>query len=250
MIELDFYNIENYVPPQNLYAMMVVGHVLEILRDLRIIGELGVERDNEGRVRSIQSRWVSLMFNWDDVCMPNGLCQGETDFDQLSGYSHLVEHPLEVTERTRARMKFSAQIDDFTYGNIALGVLEASLIPIALGDAQQREIPLEYVLRDTLGFICNIRSLTGYFSSPDTCLDTLGTKLSRLINRELNLLNVSGALHIRGALTPIDLDQDLMVDDFHLGRWYIESEQADFNGCFATCINDRCEQTTCQFNVD
>jgi hypothetical protein len=147
-------------------------------------------------------------------------------------------------------VKFSAQLNEFNYESIALGILESVLIPTALDVPRPSSLPLDLFLQDFFVAICHGRYFSNSFSSSELCLETLTDKLSRLIYRELSTLNLSEPVNVMGAFTPDDSDQDLVIDDLHLGRWYVEHNLSDFIGCFETCVDDTCEQTTCQFNAD
>ena len=119
-----------------------------------------------------------------------------------------------------------------SYGSIILGLMEAWIIPLALGDMTGLPVPLEELLRTYIP--CDrINESVGLAPDSMICDTVLVTAVSTLLRNQIIGLDFDeGAVKMSGRFVPVDLDSNRSVEK--LDEYNSLNIENDFTKKFVT----------------
>lgn len=231
------------IPPNVRSILLVLGSIFEIVGELKFVGEFNFfVLDTAEPTTPIQHKWSRILTP--EEC---DFCPREISFDQLSrdGFSPIE---MNLQRGSSGRIDILAHPFDLKYGDIALGLLESWIIPIAYGDASGNPIRLDDFLSINLDSPCDYIEQRYDILNYDECLGTFAMLPSRLLYAwldDLNFLTSRGVLS--GSFLPVDTDGDFLVDQIEGGVWSgVIDDSTYFKGCFSACRGVDCQTSTCQ----
>ena len=242
--------VANEIPENVRNILLVVGEVMNIVGDLTIVGNIIFTQDPDvdNFIERSDNRWNLMRFEWNQNCS-QGMCgTREATFNQLGGYSRSVAGVFDSQLEMDGTVSILNHNFDVAYGSIILGLMEAWIIPMILGDQTGSSYTLEDILDDFLP--CDRINEAISLEPDDTfCTDVLVNTLTELLRDQISRLNFEdGTLTMTGKFTPVDSDFDLVVDRLENGEWYgLIRGETEFNGCFVACRgNEECADSMCQ----
>jgi hypothetical protein len=241
--------INTNIPPDVRNVLVVISDVLTIVGDLTIVGEIEFSGNPimDGLLPLNDNRWRRMRFQWDQGCDTPGMCDREVTFNQLGSHSRSVAGVFDAQLQTDGTVSILEHNFAISYGSIILGLMEAWIIPLALGDNSGTPVRLEDLLEAYLP--CEeISARVGLPSDSTVCEDVLVNALGRLLRDQVSRLDFpEGAVIMSGKFVPLDENNDLSVDKLDQGEWLgVINNNIRFNGCFTACKGMECSGPVCQ----
>lgn len=244
--------VANEIPDNIRNILLVVGEVMNIVGDLTIIGNIIFTQDPDpmGLIARSDNRWNSMRFEWNQNCSENPDMCGtrEATFNQLGSHSRSVAGVFDAQMEMDGSVSILNHNFAIAYGSIILGLMEAWIIPMVLGDQTGASYTLEDILENSLP--CDrINEALRFDANDPFCRDVLIDTLSEILREQISRLNFDeDTLVMSGKFIPVDSNSDLTVDRLDQGEWYgLLDGSTEFNGCFIACRgNEECPEANCQ----
>jgi hypothetical protein len=235
-------NILNNSLPENIKNVLTItADILNIVGDLTIVGEIDFVNapDENGIIINNRNRWRKLRFDWQGS-------EIEATFGQLGSFSADVQGTFDAKNQG-THVDILEHNFAISYGSIILGLMEAWIIPLALGESSGLPIPLEQLLRNYIP--CDrINESVGLPMDSMICDTVLVTAVSTILRNQISTLDFpEGAVKLSGRFVPVDLDNNLSVEKLDQGQWFgIINDRINFDGCFTACQGMICNEPPCQ----
>jgi hypothetical protein len=229
------------IPPNIKNVLTITADILNIVGDLTIVGEIDFVNapDENGIIINNRNRWRKLRFDWQGS-------EIEATFGQLGSFSADVQGTFDAKNQG-THVDILEHNFAISYGSIILGLMEAWIIPLALGDSSGLPVPLEQLLRTYIP--CDrINESVGLPMDSMICDTVLVTAVSTLLRNQISTLDFpEDAVKLSGRFVPVDLDNNLSVEKLDQGQWFgIINDRVNFDGCFTACQGMICNEPPCQ----
>ncbi|MCA9547307.1 MAG: hypothetical protein KC613_23050, partial [Myxococcales bacterium] len=244
--------IEDAAPPEALQALAVIGDVAEILGRPRIVGEMVFAEsfpDPQGLLLNNESRWQGIRFAWRNGCdFPDrARCERVLSLVDDAGLPRRsIAAPFDARVEANDQLLIGSHIMRLHFGRIALGVLEAWLLPEIFGE------PGPIRLVDFFGRLIPCGDLNEavppFNRQSGVCEATVLAPLAQGVTEAIENLGLGlDVMSIQGRVTVADEFPDRQVDHLLDGVWDIAfgdspdviPETGTFSGCrVGSCPED------------
>ncbi len=242
--------IENFVPPEVLRILNIIGDVISIAETMTVVGEIEFTQsvpDENNMLSGNDNRWQKFRFTWRNGCPMNdpGMCQREFTIGDLD----VDRRPIAGVFNGRLEgldLNIDSHGLNVKYGVILLGIAETWVIPAILGQPIGQRIGLDEVLATLLP----CEDINDFFGDPQSglCEDVLVAALTEILIEQLVQLDVDvDQFQLRGTVQPLDTDGDLAIDTLSNGIWngsidFGGEMPIPFDGCFNGCRDQECAE--------
>ncbi len=218
--------IEDNAPPEALQALRVIGDVTEILGRPRLVGEMvfiDSFPDVDGLLLGNESRWQGMRFAWRNGCdFPDrARCERTLSLVDDAGLPRRsIAAPFDARVEADDQLIIGSHTMRLHFGRIALGVLEAWLLPEIFGE------PGPITIANLFGRLIPCADLNTAIPPFDpmsgVCEGLVIAPLAQGVTEAIENLGLGlDVMNLQGRVTVADLNPDRQVDRLVDGVWDI-----------------------------
>ena len=231
--------IEEFVPPEVLNILNIVGDIYNIVSELTVVGQIEFTAgtpDANGDLPVTDNRWNRFQFEWRSGCPEPNPADCVRSFAIGPEENSRPINGQFTARVVGTQLQIPAHSFTIEYGTILLAVAQDWIIPAILGE--QGPVDLAEVLERLLPCEAINRNIGG---GSTFCESVLVAALSDLIRNQISELDVNvDQFQLSGTCDPKDTDGDLNIDLLDNGVWtgsiaFTDQATVPFRGCFKGC---------------